>query len=78
MAMRVRERKTTFPADVVPCFEYHLIYGLDRQGLLLYHQGTRIFPDRGGRIDNWPQQQRERGNEKNNATGRRYSGWSEL
>lgn len=45
MAMRVRENKTTLPADVVPCFEYHQIYGYD--GELLYHNGTRIYPDRG-------------------------------
>ncbi len=72
MAMRVREKKTTLPADVVPCFEYHLVYGLNWLGVLQYHQGTRIYPDSGTHIHNWPQQQRDRGNAKNEATGHRY------
>lgn len=72
MAMRVREKKTTLPADVVPCFEYHLIYDMDVWGNIKYHQGTRIFPDNGTHIHNWPQQQYENGVVKNNATSRRY------
>jgi predicted nucleotidyltransferase len=72
MAMRVREKKTTLPADVVPCFEYHYIYGFGANGGLLYRQGTRLYPDRGAYLHNWPQQQLERGIAKNAATGRRY------
>jgi hypothetical protein len=72
MAMRVREKKTTLPADVVPCFEYHRVYGTDGSGQPLYHQGTRIYPDRGSHVHNWEQQHYERGVEKNNATGGRF------
>jgi hypothetical protein len=72
MAMRVREKKTTLPADVVPCFEYHYIYDVDAYGTPLYYQGTRIYKDKGGYIHNWPSQQYARGVEKNDVTGRRY------
>lgn len=72
MAMRVREKKTTLPADVVPCFEYRRIYDLDASGNFKYYQGTRIFPDRGTHIHNWPRQQYENGVAKNDATGRRF------
>lgn len=72
MAMRVREKKTTLPADVVPCFEYHYIYDVDFWGNLKYHQGTRIYPDAGSYIHNWPVQQQTLGVAKNELTGRRY------
>lgn len=72
MAIRVRERKTTLPADVVPCYEYHYNYDLDSRGQPIFHQGTRVYRDGGGYIHNWPSQQRLRGTEKNNRTGRRY------
>jgi hypothetical protein len=68
MAMRIRAKKTTLPADVVPCFEYHLIFW----GNVKYNQGTRIYPDRGPHIHNWPQQQYVNGVSKNNSTGRRF------
>jgi hypothetical protein len=72
IAMRVREKKTTLPADVVPCFEYHYIYDIDSAGEPEYHKGTRVYPDKGQYIHNWSKQQRDRGVEKNDATGRRY------
>jgi len=72
MAMRVREKKTTLPADVVPCFEYHYVYDVDAYGKPVYHQGTRVYKDRGGYIHNWPVQQLAKGIEKNNSTGYRY------
>jgi hypothetical protein len=72
MAMRVREKKTTLPADVVPCFEYHLVYDTDFWGNVKYHQGTRLYPDAGSHIHNWPQQQYAKGVAKNEATGSRY------
>jgi hypothetical protein len=72
MAMRVREKKTTLPADVVPCFEYHLNYDTDSGGNLIYYKGTRVYPDNGSHIHNWPEQQRVNGISKNDATGRRY------
>ena len=72
MAIRVREKKTTLPADVVPCFEYHLVYDTDSWGNIKYYQGTRLYPDKGPYIHNWPQQQYAKGVAKNDATGRRY------
>jgi hypothetical protein len=72
IAMRVREKKTTLPADVVPCYEYHYVYDVDAYGSPLFHQGTRVYKDSGGYIHNWPEQQRINGIAKNNATGRRY------
>lgn len=72
MAMRVREKKTTLPADVVPCFEYHRIYDLDSSSNFKFYRGTRIYPDTGSHIHNWPKQQYDNGVAKNDATGRRY------
>lgn len=72
IAYRIRDGKTTLPADVVPCFEYHRIYDIDSKGQLQFHEGTKIFPITGKPVINWPQQQVERGTEKNNVTGRRY------
>jgi hypothetical protein len=72
IAMRVREKRTTLPADVVPCFEYHYVYDVDSYGHPLYYKGTRVYKDSGKYIHNWPEQQRLNGITKNNATGRRY------
>jgi hypothetical protein len=72
MAMRVREKKTTLPADVVPCCEYRLITDIDLYGRTSHFQGTRIYPDHGAYIHNWPVQQYKKGVEKNTATARRY------
>jgi hypothetical protein len=72
LAMRVREAKTTLPADVVPCFEYHGVYGVDAYGNPVYHKGTRLYPDEGDYIHNWSAQQLECGNAKNDVTKRRY------
>lgn len=72
IAYRIREGKTTLPADVVPCFEYHRIYDMDGKNALKYSEGTMLFPSAGKPVINWPQQQLERGTEKNNATGHRY------
>ena len=67
IAMRVREKKTTLPADVVPCFEYHYIHGQPA-----YHQGTRVYKDSGGHVHNWPKQQYDCGVAKNGLTGYRF------
>ena len=72
IAMRVRESRTTLPADVVPCFEYHLIHGRGFLGQPLYRQGHRVYPDSGSPIENYPQQQYDNGVAKNIQTGHRY------
>lgn len=72
IAYRVREKRTTLPADVVPCFEYRRYEGRTPNGTPRYQQGTRIFPSDGGHIENYPAQQRANGTSKNNRTGNRY------
>jgi hypothetical protein len=71
IAYRVRERKTTLPADVVPCWEYRR-YDRIANGIPLYEQGTRVYPSDGGLINNYPAQQLQNGRDKNNRTGGRY------
>jgi hypothetical protein len=72
MALRVREKKTRLPADVVPCCGFQLVTDIDGRGNLTMLRGTRIRPDKGGDVNNWPQQQLENGIAKNNATNHRY------
>jgi hypothetical protein len=72
IAYRIREKKTTLPADVVPCFENWIIDGRNQYGSARYRQGVRIFPRRGSYINNWPTQHYENGVLKNDATGRRF------
>jgi hypothetical protein len=71
IAYRLREKKTTLPADVVPCWEYRR-YDRIEHGKPVYQQGTRIFPSEGGHIDNFPAQQLQNGRDKTKRTGGRY------
>lgn len=71
IALKIREAKTTLPADMVPCVGLHEYY-LDSSGRPQYRSGTRIFPDKGDPFDNYPQQQYDNGVTKNNVTGRRF------
>jgi hypothetical protein len=71
IAYRVREKKTTLPADVVPCWEYRR-YDTVVNGNLYYNEGSRVFPSSGGHKDNFPKLQVSRGTTKNNNTGYRY------
>jgi hypothetical protein len=71
LSLRVRERRTTLPADVVPCFTYRYI-AADSNGHVTDRTGTRLYPDERAYIHNWPKQQYDRGVAKNNATGKRY------
>jgi hypothetical protein len=72
MALRVREQKTTLPADVVPCCGYILVSDVDSRGNLTSRRGTRLHPDKGSYINNWPQQQYDKGVAKNETTGHRF------
>lgn len=67
IAYRVRENRTTLPADVVPCWEYRRY---DAQNTC--HTGSRVYPKSGGHKDNFPAIQLERGRAKTQATSRRY------
>ena len=72
LALRVREQKTTLPADVVPCCGFDLVTDIDSRGNLSSIHGTRLRPDKGSDVTNWPQQQLENGVSKNKATNHRY------
>jgi hypothetical protein len=71
IAYRIRESKTTIPADVVPCWELRR-YDKITQGVPLFHKGSRLFPSSGGYTDNFPAQQNLNGTEKNKRTSMRY------
>ena len=71
IAYRIRENKTTLPADVVPCWEYRR-YDHIVNGSPLVHVGSRVFPSGGGSKDNYPKIQLDNGIAKSNATGKRY------
>jgi hypothetical protein len=72
IAYRVREKKTTLPADVVPCWEYRRYDSIDSFGNPISHVGSRVYPNDGGYINNFPKIQLDRGIAKNIRTGRRY------
>lgn len=67
IAYRIRNKKTTLPADVVPCWEYRR-YDSEQA----VHHGARIYTGKGKAVNNFPHQQLENGTAKNLATGRRY------
>lgn len=71
-AITVREQTNRLSADVVPCFSYCRYSGRSAYGGLRSEKGTKLFPDRGGSIVNWPKQQLTNGTAKNDATSRRY------
>lgn len=57
-------------ADVVPAFEHRRYHGTLEDHW--YYSGTQIRPDKGKAIVNWPQQNYDKGVEKNNETARRF------
>lgn len=71
IAYRVRQKQTTLPADVVPCWEYRR-YDAIVNGSPTVHIGSRVYPSDGGHKDNFPKLQLDRGTAKNDVTGRRY------
>lgn len=72
IAYRIRQKRTTLPADVVPSWAYRRYDRLTADGRPVWHEGARVFPSTGGHKDNYPKIQLENGIAKNNATGRRY------
>lgn len=72
IAYRVRERRTTLPADVVPCWEYRRYVGKDRMGAPVYHAGSRVYLPTGDYKNNFPEIQLANGRAKNNRTHYRY------
>lgn len=72
IAYRVREDRTTLPADVVPSWEYRRYDGIDAAGNSIVHIGSRVYPSSGGYKNNFPKIQITRGTAKNDRTNRRY------
>lgn len=72
IALRIRENKTTLPADVVPSWEYRRYDGFNLQGQPIVHVGSRVYPSDGGFINNFPKIQVIEGTIKNTTTSRRY------
>lgn len=72
IAIRVREGKTTLPADVVPCWEYRRYDGLSSIGTPIFHKGSRVYPTSGGHKNNFPEIQQSNGRAKNIRTNKRY------
>jgi hypothetical protein len=72
IAYRVREDKTTLPADVVPSWEYRRYDGIDYRGNPVVYVGSRVYPEKGGYINNFPKIQVQKGTAKNLATSKRY------
>jgi hypothetical protein len=68
-AFDIKENTYRIAADVVPCFE-HRRYRKD--GTWVTPPGTAFFPDNGGRIMNWPDQNYDNGVTKNKDTGGRF------
>jgi hypothetical protein len=66
-AIGVAAGPNTLDADVIPCFVLHRY-----DSPTSYVVGQRLFPKRGGWIDNFPQQNYDNGVRKNTATGRRF------
>jgi hypothetical protein len=71
IAYRVRENKTTLPADVVPSWEFRR-YDRIVNGVPVVHEGSCVFPTGGKRTVNYPARQLRNGNDKNSRTGKRY------
>ncbi|MCU8692622.1 nucleotidyltransferase family protein [Mycobacteroides abscessus] len=71
IAYRVRESKTTLPADVVPSWEYRR-YDRIANGQPVFHRGSRVFPRNGSWKNNFPALQLHNGRQKTSDTGRRY------
>ena len=58
-------------ADVLPAFAYRYYYG-DSYEDYIQPVGVAFIPDKGGRIENWPDQTYSNGVDKNKATSLRY------
>jgi predicted nucleotidyltransferase len=56
-AIPVVRGSSSLDADVVPCFR-HLRYQNPRRNP---HAGIRLYPRKGGQVENWPEQNRENG-----------------
>lgn len=69
-AFDVHANSYRIDADVVPCFEHRRYYGTPQN--YFYVAGTQLFPDDGGKIVNWPDQNYENGVKKNSDTAKGF------
>lgn len=67
-AITVAGSSNTLDADVVPCYRHKRYDAPGRTP----HIGIRLYPRSGPLVINWPEQNRENGNEKNATTDKRY------
>jgi predicted nucleotidyltransferase len=67
-AITVKRGTNTLDADVVPCFRHERYDAPGRKP----HVGIRLYPPSGASIENWPEQNRVNGVQKNADTSRRY------
>lgn len=67
-AITVAGGSATLDADIVSCFQHKRYTHPGREP----HLGIRLYPKKGESIDNWPEQNRINGTEKNRNTSKRY------
>jgi hypothetical protein len=77
-AFDIHENTYRIDADVVATFRHRRYTSRDMYGRWSYLEGTQFFPDTGGVVINWPEQQYANGVSKNDATGRRYKAMARI
>lgn len=70
-AFDIHENSYRVDADAVTCFGYREYYR-DIYGQIKFREGTQLHPDKGGIIQNWPEQHYRNGVDKNSATSTRF------
>ena len=70
-AFDVHETSTRVDSDVLAAFA-HRRYSRASDGTISLQEGTKFYPDSGGEVINFPQQQYDNGVAKNATTGERY------
>lgn len=68
-AFRIHSSSARVDADVVPCFDYHYYFSSTN-----YREGTRVFKKNGSPLENYPQQQLDNGEAKDERTKECYKG----
>jgi hypothetical protein len=77
-AFDVHENTYRIDSDVVAAFEHRRYTTRDMYGRWAYLEGTQFYPDQGGEVINWPEQQYANGVSKNEKTGKRYKAMARI
>jgi hypothetical protein len=77
-AFDIHENTYRIDADAVAAFRHRRYTSRDIYGRWSYLEGTQFFPDNGGEVVNWPDQQYANGVSKNDATGKRYKAMARI